>query len=147
MRKALMILPFAALLAAPAVQSEEAEKPAIQLTEKQQKRYDRIIGDRVPTGTVSCISYFERRNLQVISDDILVFGQNRNAKRLYVNKPYGGCPDAEHETLIVDLGAQTNYCNGEIIRVVDTTTGTFRGSCALSQFTVYEKPATTGAGQ
>ena len=76
--------------------------------------------------------------MTVISDDILIFGASRNARTIYVNKPYGGCPNAERNILSYSHPT-SSLCKGEIVEVVDNLSKMTMGSCAFGDFVPYTK--------
>ncbi len=72
------------------------------------------------------------------SDDVLIFGSRRNAKTIYVNKPYGGCRNADRNILVYSKPT-SSLCRGEIVRVVDNSIGGTIDSCAFGEFVPYTK--------
>ena len=135
MNKALWAVPIAILCSAPAMSGEK-----IQLTDKEQTKLDKKLEGRTAGEPRSCISRFEQKNMTVISDDIIIFGPSRNAKTIFVNKPYGGCHGAKNNT-IVTTRPSAQLCKGEIARVTDLPTGMDYGSCAFGKFVPYTKTA------
>ncbi len=133
MKKLLLAIPAAMLVAAPASSGEK-----IQLTEKQQAKLDKRLEGRTAGDPVSCISLRDQKNMTVISDDVLLFGASRNAKTIYVNKPLHGCRNADRLVMVYDRPT-SNLCRGEIVQLVDNTTGANLGSCAFSEFVPYTK--------
>ncbi|WP_339826836.1 hypothetical protein [uncultured Parasphingorhabdus sp.] len=135
MRKLLLTIPAAMLLAAPAMSEE---KP--RLTEKQQIMLDKRLEGRTAGEPKSCIGRNDQRNMTVISDDILLFSSSRNAKTIYVNKPYGGCHNADRNILVYRRSSAA-LCRGEIVQLVDNLSGMTMGSCAFGDFVPYTKDA------
>lgn len=135
MRKLLLTIPAAILLAAPAMSEEK-----ITLTEKQQAMLDKRLEGRTAGEGKSCISGNDQRNMTVISDDILLFSSSRNAKTIYVNKPYGGCRNADRNILVYRRSTAA-LCRGDIIQLVDNTSGMTVGSCAFGEFVPYTRNA------
>tara|TARA_R110000824_G_scaffold303708_2_gene491496 strand:+ start:21626 stop:22036 length:411 start_codon:yes stop_codon:yes gene_type:complete len=135
MRKLFLAIPAAMLLAAPAMSEEK-----IELTEKQQAKFDRRLEGRTAGEAQSCISFADQREMTVISDDILIFGSRRNAKTIYVNKPIGSCHNADSNILSYSRPT-SSLCRGEIIQLIDNTTGMSTGSCAFGDFVPYTKDA------
>ena len=135
MRKLLLTIPAALLLAAPAMSEEK-----ITLTEKQQAMLDKRLEGRTAGKAKSCISGNDQRNMTVISDDILIFSSSRNAKTIYVNKPYGGCHNADRNILVYKRSTSA-LCRGEIINLVDNASGMTVGSCAFGDFIPYTRNA------
>ncbi|WP_417623010.1 hypothetical protein [Parasphingorhabdus sp.] len=135
MNKLLLAIPAAMLLAAPAMSEEK-----ITLTEKQQAKLDKRLEGRTAGKAQSCISAQDQREMTVISDDILIFGSRRNANTIYVNKPYGGCRNADRNILSYSRPT-SSLCKGEIIQLIDNSTGMSTGSCAFGEFVPYTKDA------
>jgi len=135
MRKLLLTIPAAILLAAPAMSEEK-----ITLTEKQQAMLDKRLEGRTAGKAKSCISGNDQRNMTVISDDILLFSSSRNAKTIYVNKPYGGCRNADRNILVYRRSTAA-LCRGDIIQLVDNASGMTVGSCAFGEFVPYTRNA------
>lgn len=133
MKKLIFALPIAILLAAPAVSGETME-----LTEQQQAKLDKRLEGRTAGEPQSCISMNDQRNMTVISDDILIFGSRRNAKTIYVNKPYGGCRNAENSILSYSRPT-SSLCKGEIIKLIDSASRIEMGSCTFGDFVPYTK--------
>ncbi len=135
MRKLLFAIPAAMLLAAPAMSGEN-----IELTEKQQTKLDQRLEGRTAGKAQSCITSNDQREMTVISDDILIFGSRRNARTIYVNKPYGGCRNADRNILSYSRPT-SSLCKGEIIQLIDSSTRMSMGSCAFGEFVPYTKDA------
>lgn len=133
MKKILFSLPAAMLLAAPATSGEQ-----VQLTEKEQAKFDKRIEGRTAGKPRSCISRHDQRNMTVISDDVLIFGSRRNAKTIYVNKPFGGCRNADRNILVYSRPT-SSLCSGEIVQIVDQGIGGPVGSCTFGKFIPYTK--------
>ena len=133
MNKLIFALPIAMPLAAPAVSGEK-----VQLNEKQQAKLDQRLEGRTAGEPRSCIYSAAQRNMTVISDDVLIFGSSRNAKTIYVNKPYGGCRNADRNILSYSRPTGA-LCKGEAITLVDNGTGMSMGSCAFGEFVPYTK--------
>ena len=133
MNKLIFAIPIAMLLAAPAVSGEK-----IQLTEEQQAKLDQQLAGRTAGEPRSCINANDQRNMTVISDDILIFASSRNAKTIYVNKPYGGCRNASRSILSYSRPT-SSLCKGEAITLVDSASRMPMGSCAFGDFVPYTR--------
>lgn len=133
MKKLLLALPAAMLLTAPATSGE-----GVELTEKEQVKLDKRLEGRAAGKPLSCIPRHAQRNMTVISDEVLIFGSRRNAETIYVNKPYGGCRNADRNILVYSRPT-SSLCSGEIVRVVDNTIGGTVDSCAFGKFVPYTK--------
>lgn len=135
MKKLLLALPAAMLLATPATSGEQ-----IKLTEKEQAKFDKRLEGRTAGKPLSCIPRHAQRDMTVISDEILIFSSRRNAKTIYVNKPYGGCRNADRNILVYSRPT-SSLCSGEIVQVVDQGIGGTIDSCAFGKFVPYTKTA------
>ncbi len=107
------------------------------LSEKEQKILDKALAGRAAGPAKNCINRAQQRNLTYINDNILIFG-SRNAKTIYVNKPAGGCPNAQRYALSYSRPG-TALCKGDIAQIVDVTVGSTLGSCSFSKFVPYTK--------
>lgn len=135
MIKRLLTIPAAMVLAAPAIGGE-----TIELSEKQQAALDQRLEGRTAGPPQSCINRNDQREMTVISDEILIFGSRRDARTIYVNKPYGGCRNAERSILSYSRPT-SSLCRGEIITLVDSASRMTMGSCAFGAFVPYTKDA------
>lgn len=133
MKKLLLALPAAMLLAAPVTSGEN-----VKLTEKEQIKLDNRLAGRTAGKPQSCIPLHAQRSMTIISDDILIFGTRRNAKTIYVNKPYGGCRNADRNILSYSRPT-SSLCSGEIVQVVDNGFGGVVDSCSFGKFVPYTK--------
>ena len=135
MKKLLLGIPMAMLLAAPAVSGERTG-----LTEKEQAKLDSRLEGRTAGEARSCINRNDQRNMTVISDEILIFSSSRNAKTIYVNKPFLGCRNAERSILSYSRPTSA-LCQGEAITLTDSASQMPMGSCAFGEFVPYTKDA------
>ena len=133
MRKLLFAIPAAMLLAAPAMSGTASE-----LTEKQQAKLDQRLEGRTAGQARSCINPNDQREMTVISDDILIFGSSRNARTVYVSKPYGGCHNADRNILSYKRPTPS-LCKGEIVSLIDNMSVMWMGSCSFGEFVPYTK--------
>ena len=87
---------------------------------------------------MSCISRIDQTKMTVVGDKYLIYQRSSNPKTIYVNEPYGGCRNAEHNTLVTRrIGSR--LCSGEIAEVTDLSTGVHYDSCAFGRFVPYTK--------
>lgn len=135
MRKIIVALPLALMLAAPAANSGTAE---VKLSEKEQVKFDKIVAGRSAGKPVSCISRINQDKMRAVGDKYLVYSRSRNAKTIYVNEPYGGCRGVDRYALVTRRSS-TQLCRGEIAQVKDVTNGTFIDSCSFGSFVPYTK--------
>jgi len=143
MRLSYLALPLIFALTTPALSgdSEKSDKEdRYKLTEKQQKRYDKRLKDRVVGEPETCINFQDRRRLTAISDNVVIFGLRENARTLYVSKLAGNCSGiSRHNALVYDIRGSARLCRGEIAFSLDTTIGQRLGSCSFGEFTPYRR--------
>ena len=131
MRRMLIALPV--LLAACASAGMAEDRPP-QLTEKQKAAFDRALEGKVAGKPQSCISLTQRADLQVISDDLLLYKAGRT---VYVNRVIGSCNGLSFGRTLVTNVWGSQICRGDIARVADLGAGMLTGSCALGDFVPY----------
>lgn len=134
MRRMMIALPV--LLAACASAGMAEDRPP-QLTEKQKATLDRALEGKVAGEPQSCISLTQRADLQVISDDLLLYKAGRT---VYVNRVMGSCNGLSFGRTLVTNVWGSQICRGDIARVADLSAGMLTGSCALGDFVPY-RPA------
>jgi hypothetical protein len=87
--------------------------------------------------TVSCVPLRHLGGNRSAGEGAVIFGGN--GKRIYVNRPAGGCPQIRSGTALTLRTTGTQMCRGDIVSVFDTHTGVSYGSCGLGDFTPYER--------
>jgi Family of unknown function (DUF6491) len=131
-------------LAAPLVLAACAAGPrtaeAEALTPDQLAILDRELGGKVAGEPVSCIPGRTADQTIRVSDDILLY--RASSRLVYKNDLRGSCPGlARDNDIIVTRVYGTGPCRGDIIRLVDRTSGIGGPSCALGSFTPYRTPS------
>lgn len=134
---ALMLPISVASIAFYSVNAQNTVEEDSNLSEKEQAKLDKALEGRTAGPAKNCISRTQQRNLTYVNDDILIFG-SRNAKTIYVNKPSGGCPNAQRYALSYSRPG-TALCSGDIAQIVDVVAGSTLGSCSFSKFVPYTK--------
>lgn len=135
MRGMLIVLPI--LLAACTTSSMAEDNPP-KLTEKQKAALDKALEGRVAGKPQSCISLTQRADLQVISDDLLLYKAGRT---VYVNRVLGSCNGLSFGGTLVTHVWGSQICRGDIARVANLSAGMLTGSCALGDFIPYTPAA------
>lgn len=134
MKRIILALGFATLAAC--TRGTPAEP---QLGVREAASLEKLLAGKVPGKPVSCISSFDSSRLQVLGDNVLVYRVNKDL--IYRNNLEGGCRGlAMGDTLVMNRVISTQYCRGDIARVVNLSTGTMSGSCALGDFIPYTTP-------
>ena len=79
-------------------------------------------------------------DMEVIDRDTLVY---RDGRTTYVQNTDGYCyPNGRKDgvILVTTRFGSDRACSGDISRVVDSSSGIFRGSCAFNEFIPYRLP-------
>lgn len=85
-----------------------------------------------------CVSQRELGDNRSAGESAIIFYSNIG-DRLWVNRPAGGCPDLNHGSALVTRTPSDQLCRGDIARVVDPVAHMTEGSCALGDFTPYQR--------
>ncbi|WP_246156454.1 DUF6491 family protein [Sphingorhabdus profundilacus] len=137
-----MILALAVFVSAIAACGPVDSTPK-PLTDKQSVRLTKELSGKVAGEAVNCISDFNGANVIRISDDILLY--RVSGRLVYKNTLRGGCPGlANDNDVIVTEQFGSQKCRGDLIKLVDRTTGIQGPVCSLGEFVPYRKNKTAG---
>ena len=132
-----MILALA-LLPLAACTTSTADRPP-QFTAREEKELARLLTDKVPGEPLTCITAFNSSELRALGDDTLIYRVNKNL--VYRNTLQGGCSGLSRgDTLVMNRTSSSQYCRGDIARVVNLPSGMMTGSCVLGEFVPYRTP-------
>ena len=87
----------------------------------------------------SCVQEYQLGGNRSAGEAIIFDG--RTSGTLYVNRPAGGCSSLGSSNALVTRSSGAQLCRGDIARVIDPTTRTEFGGCALGDFTPYRRIA------
>ena len=108
------------------------------LTEKQTALLAKELDGKTPGKAVSCISDFRGTNVIRVSDDILLYRVSGNL--VYKNNLRSTCPGlARDDDIIVSEQFSSQKCRGDLLRLVDRTSGIPGPVCSLGEFVPYRK--------
>ena len=125
------------LLGACAAASTSANADA--LTPDQLALLDRHLGGKVAGEPIACLSGRQADETIRVSDNILLYRVSGNL--VYKNELRGSCPGlARDNDIIVSTINGSGPCRGDIIRLVDRTSGISGPSCVLGEFVPYRTP-------
>ena len=128
--------PFA--LTACAAGSHDAQPAA--LTPDQLALLDRHLGGKVAGEPVSCITSTGSDETIRVADNILLY--RVSGRLVYKNELRSSCPGMARDTdIIVSQTTGSGPCRGDIIHLVDRTSGIRGPSCSLGDFVPYRTPA------
>lgn len=112
-----------------------APKP---LTDKQAKQLSKELDGKVASKAVNCISNSSGTDTIRVSDDILLY--RVSGRLVYQNNLRGSCPGlARDDDIIVTQTYSGSTCEGDLITLVDRTSGIQGSVCSLGQFVPYKK--------
>ena len=95
----------------------------------------RSLNGRIAGRPQDCLSRFAARDMRVIDDNAILY---RDGTTTYLNEPPGGCPGLGRPgNAMVTRSSSSELCRGEIIQIIDTSSGIFNGSCTLGEFVPY----------
>lgn len=130
-------LAASALLSSCAQTAQSAR--ADELTPDQLALLDRNLGGKVAGEPVSCISSVPSTQTIRVSDSILLY--RVSGRLVYRNDLRSSCIGlARDNDVIVSVVHNSGPCRGDILRLVDRTSGISGGSCVLGEFTPYRTP-------
>jgi hypothetical protein len=133
-----LLLPLSIL--ASCGELDSAPKP---LTDQQSATLGKELSGKVAQKPVNCISDFNATNLIRVSDDILLYRVSGNL--VYQNKLRYSCPGlARDSDVIVSEQFGSQKCRGDLIRLVDRSSGIPGPTCSLGEFVPYRKDKTAG---
>jgi hypothetical protein len=120
-----------------------ADTPA-PIAEKEAKLLDKELTGKVAGKSVSCISTPLANEPIRISDDMLLY--RVSSRLVYQNRLRGQCSGlVRRDDIMVTEIFGGQYCRGDIIRLVDRTSGIPGGFCVLGDFTPYRKDPSVAA--
>ena len=113
------------------------------LTDKQSALLTKELNGKVASAPVNCISDYNASNIIRVSDNILLY--RVSSRLVYRNNLRSTCSGlARDNDIIVSEQFGGQKCRGDIIRLVDRTSGISGGFCSLGQFTPYRAEKTAG---
>jgi hypothetical protein len=91
--------------------------------------------------TVNCLD-LRSTDITPVDESTFLFRVGGN---YYVNNTRGACHDADSNFTRIDISMfGTQLCSGEILKIVDQSSGMFKGSCSLNSFEkLTKKPPAT----
>ena len=120
----------------------EVDSTPVPLTDKQASLLTRELDGKVAGAPVNCISDFNADDMIRVSDNILLY--RVSGRLVYKNTLRSSCPGLARDTDIVvteQFGGQK--CRGDLVRLVDRTSGIPGPVCSLGEFVPYRKDAGT----
>ena len=113
-----------------------AQEP-VELSPAAQTRLAQELEGRTAGPSQACVPQQTLRGNRSIGDGVMLF--DGPGEIVYVNRPAGGCPSLEFGRALVTRSISSQLCRGDIVTVVDPTTGTEYGGCGLGDFVPYRR--------
>jgi hypothetical protein len=136
-RKHIALVAGLTLLIGGCATNEMADAPA-PIGEKQAKLLDKELSGKVAGTPVNCISNTHQNSAIAISDDMLLY--RVSGRLVYQNRLRGSCPGlVRRDDIMVMETFGSQYCRGDIIRLVDRYSGINGPACVLGEFVPYRK--------
>lgn len=131
------VLAMAGMLMLTACGSMDRSAAPALLTEKQTKMLAKELDGKVAGTAANCISRNSSSNFIRISDDMLIY---RDGRVTYQNKLRYSCPGlARDDDILVIRTWGSQYCEGDLIQLVDRSSGIPGPTCSLGEFIPYRK--------
>jgi len=127
MRSLIILAPI--LLAACATGPEGPPK----LTEKQTQALEKALDGKVAGEKQACISQYRQTNLQVISDQVLLYKVSN--RLVYKNEVFGRCTGLSRGDTLITQSFTGQLCRGDIARVANLNIGMLSGSSVANAVT------------
>lgn len=109
-----------------------------QRSERAQTRLSRALDGKIALEPQRCLPRYRSLDQEIVDRGTILFRDGRN--RVFRNDPEGGCPGLDPGRILVVRPLTGELCRGDIVQVVDSTTGTQVGSCAFSDFVPFVVP-------
>ena len=107
-------------------------------TPRAETRLTEALAGKVIGEPRRCLPRYVRNDQQIVDRNTILYRNGRDL--VYRNDPAGGCGGLDPTRTLVINTLNGEYCRGDIIRIVDQTSGAFVGSCAFSDFIPYYTP-------
>ena len=130
-------LPICALASCAQIETAAGSKP---LSEKQAMALDKELSGKTAGKPVNCLSNTQTNDLIRVSDDVLLYRQS--GRLVYQNKLRYTCQGlSRDDDIIVTQTYGGQLCSGDLLRLVDRTSGIQGPVCSLGEFVPYRSVA------
>lgn len=126
----LLLLPFLAACGTLGDAPPRSDRAETQLTQ--------ALAGKVARAPQRCLPFYRRQDQQIVDRGTILYRQGRDL--LYRNDPIGGCNGLDPSRTLLTVSLSGDLCRGDIIRVLEPSTGTIVGSCAFGDFVPYVVP-------
>ncbi|MBK6707084.1 MAG: hypothetical protein IPG54_06200 [Sphingomonadales bacterium] len=116
----------------------DADTAPAPIRDKEAKILEKELKGKVADEPRNCISNSSNVSAIRISDDTLLYRESR--RTVYMNKLRSTCPGLTRgDDIMVVETYSGQLCSGDLIRLVDRTSGIQGSICSLGEFVPYKK--------
>lgn len=146
MKLGITILSGLTVLALSACSASDVASTTAPLSTKEAALLDKELKGRTPGKPVSCVNSSRSEGFVRISDSIVLYPGSGGT--VYQNNLRSRCPGLARDSDVMVIETfGSSYCSGDLIRLVDRSSGIQGPVCSLGEFTPYRKntdPKKTG---
>lgn len=133
-----MVFALTASIALAGCAYGDADTAPAPIRDKEAKILEKELRGKVAGEPRNCISNSRNVSSTRISDDTLLYRES--GRTVYVNKLRGTCPGLTRgDDIMVVETYSGQLCRGDLIRLVDRTSGIPGPMCSLGEFVPYKK--------
>jgi len=113
-----------------------ASGPATAANPRGEAELERALAGRVAGEPVRCINLHGSTSSTIIDDTAILY---RVGSTIYVNRPRAGAESLDRDDAMVNRLWGSQLCSIDTVRMIDTSTGFYRGSVFLGEFVPYRR--------
>lgn len=107
-------------------------------SERAQTRLTEALAGKVAGPPQRCLPRYRSADQQIVDRGTILYRQGRDI--VYRNDPAGGCNGLDSTRTLLTITLNGDLCRGDIIRVLDQSSGAVVGSCEFGDFIPYAVP-------
>lgn len=127
------------ILAGAAVLGACSSTPDPARAQRDAARLQQALAGRTAGSPATCLPSYRSGNLMILDNGTLLF---RDGRTIWVNRLAEGCARAGTlgYALVTRSFGGLGLCRGDIVQLVDTSSGMLGGSCTIGEFVPYRRP-------
>lgn len=99
---------------------------------------DKMLAGRTAGTPASCITQSQIDSTVIFDSGAILYKMKGGPD--YLNTPSPHCPNLRSDSAIISRTYSNQLCRGDILQIVDPTTGANYGGCPLADFVPYARP-------
>lgn len=113
-----------------------AQPQPYEMTERDASRLQEALAGKTAGAPKDCLPLTSARNPEIIDGGHILYKQGRTT---WLNTPEMRCPlvGGSGYVLVLEPFGGSRICDGDIAKVLDTSTGAIVGACSLGKFVPY----------